>query len=133
MPHPNPVIAPAIEMDELIKSSLQFHTEVRGQVIIHVKYATPNWQDSMIRIWQTTFLVSRNSDHSSRLLSAVNITWYPVYMPLAGPVTNFTLIFEGLPKSCTSFDLIEETDERDGFESRNIIRNKTDVYNITLG
>lgn len=90
------------------------------------------WQDSMIRIWPTTYLVAHQIDHRSKILNAINITWYPVYMPLSGPVTQFTLIFEGLPKNCSSFDLIEETDQRDGFEYRNIQRNQSDVYSIVM-
>ena len=129
----NSAVAPSIEMDEFVKNALLHHTEVRGQVIVHVKYATPHWQDSMIRIWPTTFLVSQQTAEKSPIVNAVNITWYPVYMPLSGPVTLFTLIFEGLPKNCTSFDLIEETLQSDGFEYRNIARNKSDVYTITMG
>lgn len=129
----NPAVSPPIELDQSIRLSLQGHTEVRGQVIVHVKYATPLWQDCMIRIWQTTYLVAHNTDHRSKILNAINITWYPVYMPLTGPDTRFTLIFEGLPKNCTSFDLIEETDQRDGFEYKDIQRNQSDVYQITMG
>ena len=38
--------------------------------------------------------------------------------------------FSGLPRSCTSFDLIERIPEPGGFEVRNIGRNKTDVYEV---
>ena len=128
----HPAVSPSIELDQSILLSLQHHKEVRGQVIVHVKYTTPLWQDSMIRIWPTTYLVAHQIDHRSKILNAINITWYPVYMPLSGPVTQFTLIFEGLPKTCSSFDLIEETDQRDGFEYRNIQRNQSDVYTIVM-
>lgn len=126
-------VSPAIELDQAIRISLQHQKEIRGQVTVHVKYTTPLWQDSMIRIWPTTYLVAHQLDHRSKILNAINITWYPVYMPLTGPVTQFTLIFEGLPKNCNSFDLIEETDQQDGFEYRNIQRNQSDVYNIVMG
>lgn len=128
----HPAVSPSVELDQSILLSLQHHKEVRGQVTVHVNYTTPMWQDSMIRIWPTTYLVAHQIDHRSKILNAINITWYPVYMPLSGPVTQFTLIFEGLPKNCSSFDLIEETDQRDGFEYRNIQRNQSDVYSIVM-
>jgi hypothetical protein len=129
----HPAVSPSIELDQALLVSLQHQKEIRGQVTVHVKYATLLWQDSMIRIWPTTYLVAHQTDHRSKILNAINITWYPVYMPLTGPVTQFTLIFEGLPKNCSSFDLIEETDQKDGFEYPNIQRNQSDVYNIVMG
>ena len=45
---------------------------------------------------------------------------------------EFTLIFKGLPKQCTSFDLVELIPEEGGFEVRNIKRNNSDVYHVTI-
>jgi hypothetical protein len=42
------------------------------------------------------------------------------------------LIFGALPKKCHVFQLIEEIPEEGGFTVRNIIRNKTDVYEVDV-
>ena len=41
---------------------------------------------------------------------------------------SFTLVFEGLSKSCTDFYLIEDIPEPGGFYSDPIKRNESDVY-----
>ena len=43
---------------------------------------------------------------------------------------KFTLIFEGLPKSCIQFDLIEIGLGEGCFEFKNIMRNQSDVYYV---
>ena len=47
-----------------------------------------------------------------------------------GSTLHFTLIFNGLPKACRSFDLVELIPQAGGFEYRKINRNKSDVYHL---
>ncbi len=132
MPSGIPVKKRVVVFDEFVQQSLKNNTVVQGQVVVHVNFLSEDWEYSGIRIWPTTYLIAHDSDHKSKILQVVNINWYPTYMQLKGPVTPFTLIFEGLPKSCTQFDLVEEIPQAGGFEYRNIKRNQSDVYHIEL-
>src|SRR5688572_9756955 len=78
--------------------------EEQGIVIVHCRYNG----DGAIRIWQSTFLLDRTSNHRSKLLHVENITIYPVWTLIEGNSgLSFTLYFEALPKSCQLFDLHE--------------------------
>ncbi len=123
---------PAIKIDSKTKKKLQEHAAEESQVIIHCTYAATYGYD-WIRIWKTTFLFDKGSDHKSKLLLAENIPLYPVWKEIGiGETLYFTLIFSALPKSCKVFDMIEKIPEHGGFEFKNIRRNKTDVYHIDL-
>jgi len=43
---------------------------------------------------------------------------------------NFTIIFEGFPKHCSTFDPKEEIPEPGGFAKLDIHRNESDIYQI---
>jgi len=87
----------------------------------------------LVRIWRTTVLRDCHSSAHSKLIHAENISYAPVWtmIPDRGTYT-FLLIFEALPKSCTQFDLIEDIPEQNGFLVKNIVRNKSDVYQVNL-
>jgi hypothetical protein len=104
----------------------------KGYVYVHVSFPPP--QDEMwIRIWRTTYLTDRNSPHESRLVHAENISYAPQWTSIpAGSHHSFLLIFEGLPKSCSVFDLIERIDQPGGFAVSGIVRNEADVYRVSL-
>lgn len=124
---PRPTVAP-----ELLKQ-LQNLTEVERQVIVHCCFpATPFW-GSLIRIWPTTYLIDDASGTRSQLVHSENISMAP-YWTEVPPMKDFwfTLIFSGLPKSCTQFDLKELIAEEGGFCVRNIRRNGTDVYRVKI-
>ncbi len=117
-------------------------TEVESQVItevaheshvyVHVTYP-PGQGEMLLRIWRTTFLFDKGSSHESRLVHADNISYAPTWTIVpAGRAHTFLLIFEGLPKECTVFDLVEKIDQPGAFEIRSIRRNKSDVYRVTL-
>ncbi len=82
------------------------------------------------RIWKSTFLIEHGSGRRAKLLTAYNISFAPVWTINDGK--GFTLIFEGLSKECTSFDLKEIIPQDGGFESLNISRNKLDVYYVSF-
>jgi hypothetical protein len=101
-------------------------------VYVHCHYQN-NGQDMLIRIWNTTYLVDKTSSTKSKLLHAENISFAPIWtqIPTSGTY-SFLLIFEGLPKGCKIFDLIEEISQPGGFEVRSISRNEKDVYHINI-
>lgn len=101
-------------------------------VYVHCEFKTLS-PGMLIRIWKTTYLYDQHSSAKAQLVHAENISFAPQWTMIPdGGSYSFLLIFTGLPKSCTHFDLIEEIYQAGGFEVRNITRNKTDVYRITL-
>ncbi len=107
-------------------------TEVQGQVIVHV-FCLPQPEEYAIRVWRTTYLVSRTSSHKSRLLHAENISLAPSWTEVkANNPYSFTLIFEALPKDTLLFDLVEIIHQPGGFYYPNLLRNERDVYDIRL-
>jgi hypothetical protein len=129
------ITRPKVEIDPKLLDQLQHQIQEMGQVVIHFVYYTPPYvEDSRIRIWPTTYLYDHNSPHKSELVHAENITYYPEWHKCV-PGTNsfFTLIFSGLPRSCSRFDCIEECDNQWGaFEIRNMVRNQSDVYYVQI-
>ncbi len=116
---------------ELLVDLLQ-QTEESGQITVHITYP-PAQHEILLRIWRSTYLISRTSSHKSRLLHAENISIAPVWTPVkAGINFNFTLIFEALPKDVFVFDLAEIIPQSGGFFYASIVRNNEDVYRIML-
>ncbi len=84
-----------------------------------------------IRIWPSTYLYDHTSDHKSDLVHAEKISYYPEWTMTDSGEAYFSLVFSGLPKSCTVFDLIEHcTNEGGAFKVLNIPRNESDVYYV---
>ncbi len=103
-----------------------------SQVIVHCSYTSEGFMD-LIRIWPTTYLIDQGSDHKSELVHVENVSLAPIWTRLEYRETRvFTLIFSGLPKTCTVFDFIESVPEPNGFEIRNIQRNDADVYFVEV-
>jgi hypothetical protein len=88
----------------------------------------------LIRIWRSTFLIDVASATRAPLVHAENIAYAPQWtiMPNNG-LFHFLLIFEGLPKSCTQFNLLEDIPQAGGFFVEGIQRNKSDVYHVDIG
>ena len=104
-------------------------SEEKGIVIVHCRYHG----DGAIRIWQSTFLLDRGSNHRSKLLHVENISIYPVWTLIEGHSgISFTLYFEALPKECKLFDLHEIIPQPGGFFVEGIPRNNQDVYRIVI-
>jgi hypothetical protein len=119
-----------VSPDALI--ALLQQTEEQGQVIVHV-FCPPQPEEYAIRVWRTTYLVSRTSSHKSRLLHAENISLAPAWTEVkANFPYSFTLIFESLPKDTLLFDLAEIIPQPGGFYYPNLLRNERDVYDIRL-
>lgn len=124
--------APVISVDEEIIEDAKSQSETEKQVIVHC-YIKPSPLVTAIRIWNSTYLRDKDSSFKSKLLSAFNITVYPTWMAVnPNKGARFTLVFSALPKSCKSFDLLEDIPEGGGFYTRLISRNKTDVYSVNI-
>lgn len=103
-----------------------------SHIYVHC-YFNNIYHDMLIRIWRSTFLVDQQSSHRSRLLHAENISFAPQWTLIPdNQVFRFLLIFEGLPKSCVTFDLIEDIPQAGGFHVRSISRNERDVYHVDI-
>ncbi len=125
-----PLVKPVVETS--IKEAIQNQVETEQQVIVHGSYTAGGFGDG-IRIWQTTFLCDQHSAHKSKLIYTEGITNFPTWTLLEpNEKIKFVLVFSGLPKGCTVFDLKEIIPEPDGFEIINIHRNKSDVYHVSF-
>ncbi len=125
-----PLIKPLVDVETLESIDPQMFED--SFVYVHCHFDNPS-DDMLIRIWRTTFLIDRHSAVRSQLLHAENISYAPQWtiIPRKGDFT-FLLIFGGLPKSCTVFDLVEEIAQPGGFLVKDIRRNDTDVYHIDI-
>lgn len=99
-----------------------------GQTIVHCICAV----DAAYRIWPTTYLIERGTGNRAKLVTAYNVSFYP-YWTLKNAGQKFTLIFEGLSRNCSEFDLKEEIPQEGGFQVSGILRNETDVYIVNIG
>lgn len=131
-PAPEPPVKakPSVDMEVLAS----IHPELMNDSYVYVHCHFNNrWQDMLIRIWRTTFLIDRGSSTRSQLIHAENITYAPQWtlIPDKQPF-SFLLIFTGLPKSCQRFDLVEEISEPGGFFVKNIQRKESDVYHVDI-
>jgi hypothetical protein len=120
------------EVDSEVLESIDPNTLEDAYVYVHCHFE--NTADEMlIRIWRSTFLIDRNSSARSELLHAENISFAPLWSVVpARSKFSFLLIFSGLPKDCTSFDLIEDIPQPGGFFLSGIKRNARDVYHVNI-
>jgi len=126
------ITKPNPRIDQNTKEEIKEDITTEGQVIIHIRFSSLI-ENSLLRLWKTTFLFSKDSSHKSKLVHHYNIALYPKWTRVKlGQTIKFTLVFSALPKSCAHFDLVEQIPESGGFEFKNIERNTTDVYHIML-
>ena len=129
-PEPPAVSRPEVDIEAL--THIDAATLEDSYVYVHC-YFHNKWENMLIRIWKTTYLVDNGSGTRSKLIHAENISLAPVWTQIPDKVQySFLLIFSGLPKSCKQFDLVEEIKEPGGFFVQNISRNETDVYHINI-
>lgn len=112
------------------KVKIQTLVQEEKQVIVHC--SIPCEVGMGVRIWKTTYLVTEEG-LKVPLLFWDGITLAPMWTPVFKKgLYKFTLIFAGLPADCKVFSMVEQIPEPGGFEVRNIRRNKTDVYHVTI-
>lgn len=103
----------------------------QNRVIVHCEISV--LEPTYIRIWPSTYLIDNDSNHKSKLIHAENIIYFPHWQMIdRNAKHHFILIFEGLPKSCTVFSLIEDIPDKGGFVFENLIRNSKDIYSVVL-
>ncbi|PDS22357.1 hypothetical protein [Flavobacterium branchiophilum] len=124
------LIEEKIEMAPELLSDVQIDVEKQVIVHCHARYL-PNmpWQ---LRVWPTIYLFPKESNHRCKLIQHFNIALYPQWLYINMVEHNFTLVFEGLPKGCMSFDILEIIPESGAFEAFDIQRNSTDVYHVNF-
>ena len=124
--------SPDVKLDKRLKDELLAEMLEEGTVIVHCSF-TANFEIG-IRIWNSTFLIDKESGNRCRMLHALDITIAPEWMLVPeGSTSRFTLIFAPLPKTCQFFDLLENIPVSGGFFIQNIKRNKSDVYHVNIG
>jgi hypothetical protein len=127
------ITKPKVEIDPKLLKKLQECTQEEGQVIVHCISGGSLFYDSYVRIWKSTFLFDQGSDHVCDLVHVENISLAPEWMVVpAGTIAHYSLIFSGLPKDCTIFDLEEIIPQSGNFSAKNIKRNSSDVYYVRL-
>ena len=127
-----PILKPKVKIEKELREYFQTKIQEQSKVIVQCSF-TGGIFNSKIRIWPSTFLYAKNSNHKSELLHAENITLHPTWRSVEyGQTINFTLIFSALPKDCIQFDMIENIPESGGFAIMDIERNNTDVYFIEI-
>lgn len=123
------ITKPKVDIDPKLLAKIEEQIHEAGQVIVHCILKNMSSEGMMMRIWPTTYLYDHHSDHVSKLVHAANISYFPVWQEMSLGDNYFTLIFEGLPKSCKIFDLLEDCQNNIGaFRIMNIPRNEQDVY-----
>ena len=129
--HEPPVkVKPSV--DDKVLTSIELSVLDDSYVYVHCSFDNM-WREALIRIWKTTFLIDRGSGAKSRLVHAENISVAPLWTVIPDNcIHNFILIFSALPKSCSSFDLVEEIPQPGGFVVKDIQRNARDVYHVTM-
>jgi len=121
---------PEIDTDVLAAISTEFQED--SFIYVHC-YFDNLGEDMLIRIWRSTFLVDLNSSVRAKLMHVENISMAPQWTIIPGGVMyHFLLIFSSLPKSCQTFDLIEDIPQPGGFLVKNIPRNNKDVYHVDI-
>lgn len=105
-----------------------------GQTIVHCSYVskTKYINGGWVNIHPTTFLV--RNEETLPLLHAENIPMAPsMHMfKRSGELKHFTLIFPAIPKEWEEFSLIEECSSGGGFVVKNLLRNDSGVYQVSL-
>jgi len=121
------------KLDPDLLQQAQSYPEVEQQVILHCRHHPGIFFPYQVRIWPSTYLKAKDSSHVARLIHAFNISYYPEWMSISHLKPHeFTLIFEGLPKDCLVFDLVEDIPEPAGFYVGSISRNSSDVYHVEV-
>jgi hypothetical protein len=127
---PAPLVKPVVEPEVLV--SIDPKVLKDAYVYVHC-YFKNDWNEMLIRIWRSTFLIDRTSGSRSELVHAENISFAPQWKMISGNTTfSFLLIFSALPKDCKVFDLLEDIPQSGGFFISNITRNELDVYHVDI-
>ena len=124
---------PDLELDQNLLQQAKEYPQLEQQIVLHCSFQHTPFFNPSIRIWKNTYLKPKGSTQVFRMLNAFNISIYPEWTKVKYQgIHEFTLIFEGLPKDCKTFDLIEDIPEDGGFYVPNIRRNSSDIYLVNV-
>ncbi|WP_154859435.1 hypothetical protein [Cyclobacterium xiamenense] len=126
-----PLIEPSVELDQALLEGAKTRTREENQVIVHCYLSVP-YPPVGVRIWPVTSLVPQGGGVEAKLLHVEGITKSPEWTYVRGEHHLFTLIFEGLPKDCLVFDLVEKISSPNRFHYEGIARNQSDVYKLFI-
>jgi hypothetical protein len=128
---PSPPTLPKLGLDPGLLEQAKAYPDLEQQVIVHCQFNPGYFLGPRLRIWPSTYPIPKGGTTKAKLLQAEHISFYPEWTAIERfTLHRFTLIFEGLPKDCTSFDLIEEIPEPGGFVVRDIPRVTSDIYTV---
>lgn len=123
-----------VEISKSTISRLKLEAQPDGHTIVHCNYVSKHKyiNGGWVNIFPTTYLF-----HEGIYLQLQHAEQIPVapqkhYFLSPGTIKTFTLFFPIVPKAWTKFDLIEKTNTGDGFIYRDITRNESGVYNISI-
>jgi hypothetical protein len=120
-------------MDVLKKETKHKCVRYVSESQVTIKFMLAPFSTDLIRVWKSTYLKPDNSDTVCKLVDKFNIEFPPKWTKVdRNKITWFTLVFEGLPKNCKTFDLFEDALEGRAFHFKDIARNETDIYIIPL-
>ncbi len=115
-----------------VSTETKVDVQQESHVYVHC-YFNNTGREMLIRIWKTTYLVDSGSGTRSKLVHVENISYAPEWTLVPDKKEfRFLLIFDALPRACTSFDLVEDIPQAGGFHIEGIARNKTDVYHVDI-
>ena len=101
--------------------------EIENQVTIHIV----NGIHQYVRIWNSVVLIDETSSTNAKLVQVYGVPMFPDWKFIPKGKT-YTLVFEGLPKSCKQFVLIENIPQSGGFIVHGIERNNLDIYKLIM-
>ncbi len=127
-------ISPEVGFPNKLKNQILDLPLEEGQVVIHINFHSCSshclsLNACSIVVNTNIFLLPNNSLTPTVLVHAVNVK-ISASILIKKEVTCFSLIFNALPKSATTFDFIEPG--VGGWRLLNIKRNKTDVYVLRI-
>ncbi len=123
---------PKVEIAKKFLDLITTQVNLESQVTVHIGLKIGQ-QAQQVRICANTFLQCANTKIKYKMLFSNNISIYPKWTILeANSYIEFNLIFENLPKDCSSFHLIEDIPEEGGFNFENIEKNSSNIYYLNL-
>lgn len=122
-----------IESKPTIDVELATDVEEEGQVIVHCSMFNSMNEPMGVRVWKETYLICNQTGAKRQLIKAINIVYQPQWeLVFPGKTKRWTMLFERLPKSCTSFTFKEIINQPGAFLVSDIDRNRRDVYRVKL-
>lgn len=124
------------KVDSAILESYKTSLGIESQTIIHCKIKACEMlqQGGWANISPSTYLINHQSNERLKLIYSENIPQAPHrhFFRHSNDCLYFTLVFQKLPETWTTFCLYEETELGDGFFIGEVPKNKSGVYRIRI-